>query len=295
MDNNEMLNRFENAKGFFAALDQSGGSTPKALKAYGIDESQYSNDEQMFDLIQQARARIITSPAFTNEHIIAAILFEDTLKRNIDEVPTTQYLWKEKGIIPLLKIDKGLEEEANGVQLMKDIPDLENTLANAKELGVFGTKERSVINSANTAGIKQIVEQQFEIGQQVLSAGMMPVLEPEVTISSDDRAETEKILKQEILNNLEQLGNQKVALKLSIPVEAGFYTELIQHPNVSRVVALSGGYSRDEADELLAKNPGLIASFSRALLEGLSANQSEEDFNNTLNESIQEIYKASNT
>ncbi|MFT3877178.1 MAG: fructose bisphosphate aldolase [Propioniciclava sp.] len=289
----EMLARFETGAGFIAALDQSGGSTPKALKAYGIDESQYSSETEMFDLIQAARARIITSPVFTSERILGAILFEATLDRQIDGLGVAAYLWQRKGIIPLVKIDKGLADQADGVQLMKDMPGLDDLLARARELGVFGTKERSVIATANPAGIQQVVAQQFEIGRRVLDAGLMPILEPEVTLTAPDRAESETLLKAAILEHLAGLGEAKVALKLTIPVVDGFYTELIEHPNVSRVVALSGGYSRDEANEHLARNPGLIASFSRALLDGLSAQQTDEEFDAALASAIESIYAAS--
>lgn len=293
MSYSAMLARFETGNGFIAALDQSGGSTPKALKAYGVDESQYSSEAEMYDLIQSARARIITSPVFTSERILGAILFEATLDREIDGQGVAAYLWNRKGIIPFVKIDKGLAEQADGVQLMKDMPALDDLLARARELGVFGTKERSVIATANPEGIKQIVAQQFEIGRRVLDAGLMPILEPEVTLTAPDRAESETLLKASILEHLATLGDAKVALKLTIPAVDGFYTELIEHPNVSRVVALSGGYSRDEANEHLARNPGLIASFSRALLDGLTAQQTEDEFNAALASAIESIYAAS--
>ncbi|MFZ1382217.1 MAG: fructose bisphosphate aldolase [Scrofimicrobium sp.] len=293
MTDNQRLSRFETGFGFIAALDQSGGSTPRALRQYGIDESQYSNDEEMFGLIHEARTRIITSPVFTSDRILGAILFEGTLERDIDGRPVVDYLWNEKGILPFLKIDRGLEAEEDGVQLMKPIPGLEETLERAAKQGVFGTKERSVIHSANPEGIKKVVKQQFELAEKVLDAGLVPIVEPEVDIKSADQAESDVLLKNDLLEALGKLGDRKVALKLSPPVKDGFYADLIAHPNVARVVALSGGYSRDEANELLARNPGLIASFSRALLEGLTAQQNDEEFNKTLDASIESIYEAS--
>ncbi len=293
MTDNQRLSRFETGSGFIAALDQSGGSTPRALRQYGIDESQYSNDEEMFGLIHEARTRIITSPVFTSDRILGAILFEGTLERDIDGRPVVDYLWNEKGILPFLKIDRGLEAEEDGVQLMKPIPGLEETLERAAKQGVFGTKERSVIHSANPEGIKKIVKQQFELAEKVLDAGLVPIVEPEVDIKSADQAESDVLLKNDLLEALGKLGDRKVALKLSPPVKDGFYADLTAHPNVARVVALSGGYRRDEANELLARNPGLIASFSRALLEGLTAQQNDEEFNKTLDASIESIYQAS--
>ncbi|MDZ8171771.1 fructose bisphosphate aldolase [Microbacterium xanthum] len=293
MPNAQQLSRFETGQGFIAALDQSGGSTPKALREYGVDESAYSSEAEMFDLIHEARARIITSPVFTSERILGAILFEGTLDRTIGDKGVTDYLWSEKGIIPFLKIDKGLEAEADGVQVMKDIPGLERTLARAAELGVFGTKERSVIHRADEAGIERVIDQQFELGDRVLAAGLVPILEPEVSVAAPDKAEAEAMLKAALLVGLERLGEAKVAIKVTIPTIDGFYTELIRHPNVARVVALSGGYARDDANERLARNPGLIASFSRALLDGLSAQQSAEEYNATLDTSIEAIYRAS--
>ncbi|WP_134325353.1 fructose bisphosphate aldolase [Cumulibacter soli] len=293
MSNTEQRTRFESGHGFIAALDQSGGSTPKALRLYGVDESAYSNDAEMFDLIHAARTRIITSGVFTSKRILGAILFEGTLDRQIDGQDAIEYLWAKKGILPFLKIDKGLQDEQDGVQLMKDIPGLSDTLARASAKGVFGTKERSVIKAANADGIAKIVAQQFEVGNAVVAAGMMPILEPEVDITIADKQEAEALLKAAILEQLAQLGEEKIALKLSIPTVDGFYTELIEHPKVSRVVALSGGYSRDEANALLTKNPGLIASFSRALLDGLTAQQSNAEFDATLDASIKSIYAAS--
>lgn len=293
MSDPQMLTRFENGKGFIAALDQSGGSTPKALKSYGIDESQYASEAEMYDLIQAARERIITSPAFTSEKILGAILFEATLDRQIDGEGVAAYLWQRKGIIPFVKIDKGLADEADGAQLMRDIPGLDELLARARGLGVFGTKERSVIHAANPVGINGVIVQQFELGRRVLDAGLMPILEPEVSIAAPDKAEAEELLKAGILARLDALGEQKVAFKLTIPTVDGFYTDLVEHPNVARVVALSGGYSRDEANERLARNPGLIASFSRALLDGLTAQQDAEQFDAMLAATSDAIYAAS--
>lgn len=285
--------RFEEGQGFIAALDQSGGSTPRALLQYGIEESEYDSEEEMFDLIHEARSRIIASPSMDGDRILGAILFEGTLQREVDGQPVAEYLWEGKKILPFLKIDKGLEDEADGVQMMKPMPGLKEMLADAAAKGVFGTKERSVIHSANKEGIQKVVDQQFEVAQEVLDAGLMPIVEPEVSIAAVDKAEAEGILKADLLEALNALGDQKVALKLTIPTKEGLYTELVEHPNVSRVVALSGGHSRDEANELLALNPGVIASFSRALLEGLSAQQNEEEFDKTLDESIESIYQAS--
>ncbi len=293
MSDPQMPVRFETGDGFIAALDQSGGSTPKALKSYGIDESAYSTDAEMYDLIQAARARIITSAAFTSDRILGAILFEATLDRQIDGEGVATYLWQRKGIVPFVKIDKGLADQADDVQLMRDMPGLDELLAKARGLGVFGTKERSVIHAANSAGIDAIVDQQFAVGRQVLAAGLLPILEPEVNINAADKAEAEVLLKAAILARLDGLGEEKIALKLSIPSVDGFYTELIAHPNVARVVALSGGYSRDEANQRLARNPGLIASFSRALLDGLTAQQSDDEFDATLAATSESIYAAS--
>ncbi len=280
-------------KGFIAALDQSGGSTPKALTGYGISESAWSTEDEMFDLIHQARCRIIKSPSFANGKVIGAILFEKTMDGTVDGKPVPQALI-ELGIVPFIKIDKGLEAEADGVQLMKPMPGLDELLERAKALGVFGTKERSVINSANPAGIAAVVAQQFEVGKQVLAHGMMPILEPEYSIKAPDRAEGEKILKTEILKQLDALPEgQQVMLKLSIPVQANFYRELTQHPKVLSVVALSGGYSTEEACAKLAENQGVIASFSRGLLQDLRANQDDEEFDRALGAAIDKIYLAS--
>ncbi|MEF3046628.1 fructose bisphosphate aldolase [Pseudotabrizicola sp. L79] len=284
----------KNGKGFIAALDQSGGSTPKALRLYGIEESAYSNETEMFDLIHAMRARIIKSPAFTGDKVVGAILFEQTMDRSVDGIPTATYLWEKRGVVPFLKIDKGLQAEADGCQLMKPMPDLDTLLARAAKAGIFGTKERSVISAANAKGIAAIVAQQFEIGAQVLAHGLMPILEPEVTITIADKAEAETMLKDEILKHLDALpeGTQ-VMLKLSLPTVANLYAPLVDHPKVLKVVALSGGYSRDEANAILARNRGIIASFSRALTEGLSAQQSDAEFDAALGQAIDSIHAAS--
>ena len=292
--NKEQFDIMKNRKGFIAALDQSGGSTPKALALYGISEDSYNGEEEMFTLVHEMRSRIVTSPAFSSEHILGAILFEQTMDRKIDDLYTADYLWEKKRIVPFLKVDKGLDAEADGVQLMKPNPDLNTLLAHANERHIFGTKMRSVIKSANREGIKKVVAQQFEVGKQIIAAGLIPIIEPEVDIHSADKAESETILKEELVLALDTLNpNQFVMLKLSIPSVDDFYKELIAHPQVVRVVALSGGYSREEANEKLTHNPGLIASFSRALSEGLSAGLTEDEFRNTLAESIQSIYDAS--
>lgn len=292
--NQEQATRMTEAKGFIAALDQSGGSTPKALRAYGIQDDAYSSDAEMFDLVHAMRSRLITSPSFTSEKVLAAILFEMTMDREIEGIPTAQYLWEKKGIVPLLKIDKGLADEENDVQVMKPMPELDKLLDRGVEKGIFGTKERSVINAANAEGIQAVVDQQFEIGKQVLAKGMVPILEPEVTISIDDKKEAEELLKTALLKGLDDIPEgQQVMIKVSIPTVDNFYEDLINHPKVMRVVALSGGYERDDANERLSRNKGLIASFSRALLEGLTADQSQEEFDNTLATTIDGIYKAS--
>lgn len=294
LGNAEMVKQAATKAGFIAALDQSGGSTPKALRQYGVEESAYSNDEEMFGLIHQMRARIIKSPAFTGEKVMGAILFERTMDGEIDGVPTAEYLWKKRSVVPFLKVDKGLEAEANGVQLMKPMPDLDALLARAVAKGIFGTKMRSVISAANRDGIAAVVEQQFVIGKQILGHGLMPIIEPEVTITIADKAEAEAILLAEILKQLNALpAGTQVMLKLSLPTTANLYKPLVDHPNVMRVVALSGGYSRDEACQKLAANTGMIASFSRALTEGLSAKQSDTDFDAVLSETINCICEAS--
>ena len=293
MQNAKMLDQMGKGDGFIAALDQSGGSTPKALKGYGIDESAYSNDEEMFGLIHKMRSRIITSPAFSGDKVIGAILFERTMDGQIGGKPVPEVL-KSRGVVPFIKIDKGLEAEANGVQLMKPMPELDTLLARAKSLGVFGTKERSVINLANREGIAAIVRQQFEVARQVLAAGLVPIIEPEVNIKSPERAEADRILLDELVKALDALpGDDRVMLKLSIPTEAGLFQSLVDHPRVLRVVALSGGFSRPEACRELAKNPGMIASFSRALLEDLRHQMSDAEFDRALSQAIDEIYEAS--
>ncbi len=291
--NTEMFNRMANDPGFIAALDQSGGSTPKALKAYGLDETAWSSEAEMFDLVHAMRTRIIKSPAFTKEHILAAILFEMTMDRTIDGKLTADYLWEEKGIVPILKIDKGLAPLENGVQVMKPIPGLDELLARAKERHIFGTKERSVIKEANEEGIKAVVEQQFELGKKVCAAGLVPILEPEVDINCPDKEQAEVILKKYIKEGLAKLDDEKIMFKLTIPTVENFYADIMEDPHVVRVVALSGGYTRAHANELLAKNHGLIASFSRALVEGLVAQMSDEEFNEKLAESVQQVYEAS--
>ncbi|WP_053220013.1 fructose bisphosphate aldolase [Virgibacillus senegalensis] len=288
------LEKIRNGKGFIAALDQSGGSTPKALAGYGVSEDAYSNEDEMFDLVHEMRTRIITSPAFDSTRILGAILFEQTMDREIEGKYTADYLADEKGIVPFLKVDKGLAEASNGVQLMKPIHDLDETLKRANERNIFGTKMRSVIKEANPEGIKAVVEQQFEIGKQIIEAGLVPIIEPEVDIHSNEKEKSEQILKNEILGHLNKLDEQdNVMLKLSIPTVANTYKELIDHPRVVRVVALSGGYSRDEANEKLKENDGLIASFSRALSADLNVNQTDEEFNAALQDSVESIYDAS--
>lgn len=295
-DFEQQKRKIETESGFIAALDQSGGSTPKALKAYGLSEDAWSGDDEMFDLVHEMRTRIITSPAFTGERILGAILFEDTMDRQIDDRPTAEYLWREKRVVPFLKVDKGLAEKANGVQLMKPIPGLAALLDRARRNAVFGTKMRSVIERANPDGISAVVEQQFEIGRQIIAAGLVPIIEPEVDIHSPDKAEAERLLKDAILEQLGRLGpDQMVMLKLTLPEQDNFYRELIEHPRVLKVVALSGGYSRDDANARLARNNGMVASFSRALTDGLTAQQSDEAFGAMLDESIESIYQASRT
>lgn len=292
--NQQMIDQVKNGNGFIAALDQSGGSTPKALKLYGIEESEYSGEAAMFDLIHQMRSRLIKSKVFTSERIVGAILFEMTMERDIDGMGTAEYLWNKKKIVPFLKVDNGLAEEKNGVQLMKPIPELSARIAAANKHGVFGTKMRSVINLANAAGIEEVVAQQFELGKEIIAGGLVPIIEPEVNIKSAEKAKAEELLKVSLLNHLNKLSDtQNVMLKLSIPTQADLYQELVAHPRVLKVVALSGGYSRDEANSLLAKNKGIIASFSRALTEGLSAKQSDEQFDALLDSTIQSIYNAS--
>jgi fructose-bisphosphate aldolase class I len=294
MTDTAMAKRISTGAGFIAALDQSGGSTPKALRLYGIEEDAYSSDAEMFSLIHDMRCRIMTAPDFTSDKVIGAILFERTMRDTVEGMPVPTYLWKERGVVPFLKIDKGLEDKANGAQVMKPMPGLEALLADAKAMGVFGTKERSVIHEANADGIKAVVAQQFDVARVVCAAGLVPIIEPEVDIHSPTKAEAEDLLKQEIINNLNALkADEKVMLKLTIPTKDSLYADLSKHPNVLRVVALSGGYSTDEACERLARNPGMIASFSRALAEGLSKQQSDAEFNAALGENITKIFNAS--
>jgi fructose-bisphosphate aldolase class I len=294
--NTEQLEKMKNGKGFIAALDQSGGSTPKALKLYGIEESAYSGEEEMFDLVHQMRTRIIKSPSLNAERTLGAILFDMTMERTIDGKGTAEYLWEDKKIVPFLKIDNGLAAEENGVQVMKAIPELDDRLARANGHKVFGTKMRSVIKLANRKGIQQVVNQQFEIGKKILAAGLVPIIEPEVDINSHEKEQAEGILKLEILDQLNKLkDNQNVMLKLTLPSQDNFYSDLVAHPRIIRVVALSGGYARDEANKMLAKNNGVIASFSRALTEGLSAQQSDKEFDDALDKAVQGIFEASNT
>jgi fructose-bisphosphate aldolase class I len=290
------LAKISKAPGFIAALDQSGGSTPKALKLYGVNESAWKDEQGMYDVVHAMRTRIVTSPAFTGERLIGAILFENTMDRDVEGEPTPSYLWNRKGVVPFLKVDKGLADEKDGVQLMKSIPGLDALLARARAKGVFGTKMRSVIKQANAAGVAAVVAQQFEIAKQILAAGLVPIIEPEVDIHTPNKAQAEELLKREILKHLDSLApDQKVMLKLTIPDVDDFYADLIRHPKVLRVVALSGGYTREEANEKLARNHGMTASFSRALAEGLTAQQSDAEFNAMLDASIESIYRASIT
>ena len=294
--NQQQYDKVKSAKGFIAALDQSGGSTPKALRLYGIKEDQYAGDDQMYDMIHKMRTRIVTSPSFTGDRILGAILFEQTMDRDVDGRGTADYLWSVKNVVPFLKVDNGLADEANGVQMMKPMPHLDSLLARAKAKGVFGTKMRSVIKSANVMGIEDVVAQQFLFGKQILAAGLVPIIEPEVDINAPDKQEAEKLLKESLLKQLDMLGtDERVMLKLTLPSVDDFYSDLVRHPKVLRVVALSGGYTRDDANAKLARNHGVIASFSRALTEGLSAQQSDADFNKAMDTGIGSIYKASIT
>jgi fructose-bisphosphate aldolase class I len=292
----DQLNKVRTQNGFIAALDQSGGSTPKALGMYGVGEDAYSNEDEMYAVVHAMRTRIVTSPAFTGERILGAILFENTMDREIEGKSSPDYLWDVKNVVPFLKIDKGLADEVDGVQIMNPNPGLDDLLAKARSKNVFGTKMRSVIKSANAAGIARVVEQQFEVGRQIVAAGLTPIIEPEVDINAPDKAEAEVILRDALLANLAKLDSSELVIfKLTLPEEANFYTECIAHPNMARLVALSGGYSREEANRRLAANSGMTASFSRALSEGLSAQQSDDEFNRTLDTSIQAIYEASCT
>ncbi len=292
----KQLQKVQSQDGFIAALDQSGGSTPKALGLYGVKESEYNGDDEMFAKVHEMRTRIITSPSFGGDRILGAILFENTMDREIGGKGSAQYLWEDKQVVPFLKVDKGLAEEHDGAQVMKPMPELDSLLARAKKNGIFGTKMRSVIKMANPAGVKAVVDQQFEIGRRIVAAGLVPIIEPEVDIHSPEKAQAEALLKANLIEHLNALGaNEKVMLKLTLPEEDNFYAECIAHPNVVRVVALSGGYSRKEANERLARNKGMIASFSRALSEGLSAQQSDADFNAMLDASVASIFEASRT
>jgi fructose-bisphosphate aldolase, class I len=293
-DFEKQRDKMKSGKGFVAALDQSGGSTPKALALYGIEANAWSSEAEMFDLVHQMRTRIITSPAFNGDRILGAILFEDTMDRQIDGVPTAGYLWGRKQVVPFLKVDKGLADEDDGAQMMKPMPELDALLDRAKRNGIFGTKMRSVIKQANDAGVGKVVRQQFEVAGRILDAGLIPIVEPEVDIRCPDKGEAEELLKQEILEELTRLGSDRqVMLKLTLPELDNFYGDLIAHPQVLRVVALSGGYSRAEANQRLARQKNMVASFSRALTEGLTKQQSDADFNARLDEAIQSIYDAS--
>ena len=289
-----MLQQMRSGKGFIAALDQSGGSTPKALKLYGLDESSYSNESEMFDRMHEMRSRLIKSPSFNGNRVIGAILFEMTMERTIDGLGSAEYLWQKKKVVPFLKVDNGLADESNDVQLMKPIPELQARIAAANKHGVFGTKMRSVINNANPAGVESVVKQQFEIGKEIIAGGLVPIIEPEVNIKSPQKAEAEALLKKLLIEYANALSpDQNIMLKLSLPTVPNLYKELVDHPRVVRVVALSGGYSRDDANKYLAQNTGVIASFSRALAEGLTAQQSDADFDRALDAVIQSIYEAS--
>ncbi len=292
----EQLQKIQQGRGFIAALDQSGGSTPKALQLYGIDQSRYSGDAEMFDLMHAMRARIITNPAFDGDRVIGAILFEQTMDRQIEGRDTSDYLWSVKRVVPFVKVDKGLADEEDGAQVMKPMPGLDDLLARAVAKGVFGTKMRSVIKLANPGGVKAVVDQQFEIGEQILAAGLVPIIEPEIDIKSPQKAEAEELLRAALLAGVDALGSAgPVMLKLTLPEQDDFYAELVAHPKVLKVVALSGGYRRDEASRRLARNHGVVASFSRALTEGLSAQQSDEEFTRTLEATIAEIAESSKT
>jgi fructose-bisphosphate aldolase class I len=290
----DQLEKIRTAPGFIAALDQSGGSTPKALRSYGVDDDEWSGDDEMFARVHAMRTRIVTSPSFDGDRILGAILFEDTMDREIDGLPSGTFLWERKGVVPFLKVDKGLADEANGVQLMKQIPGLDATLERARSKEIFGTKMRSVIKHANPRGIAAIVDQQFEVGRQIVGHGLVPILEPEIDIHCPDKADAEGMLLEALLERLDGLADdEKVMLKLTLPEVDGLYTPCIEHPNVLKVVALSGGYSREEANDRLSRQPGMIASFSRALAEGLSADQSDEEFDAQLGASIEGIFRAS--
>ncbi len=293
---NQQLEKIRNEPGFIAALDQSGGSTPKALANYGVGADAYSNDDEMFAIIHEMRSRIMTSPAFSGERIMGAILFENTMDREVEGQPTADYLWQVKRVVPFLKVDKGLADESDGAQVMKPMPQLDALLQKARAKNIFGTKMRSVVKTANADGVSAVVDQQFDIGRQIVAAGLVPIIEPEVDINSPQKAETESLLKAAILEQLDRLEDgQLVMLKLTLPEEDNFYRDCIDHANVLKVVALSGGYSREEANQRLARQNGMVASFSRALTEGLSAQQSDDEFNRMLDRSIQSIFEASST
>ena len=295
-DFNKQLEKIKTEPGFIAALDQSGGSTPKALANYGVDAGAYDGEDQMYEVVHQMRSRIMTSPGFNGDRIMGAILFEKTMDAEVEGQGTAKYLWNVKKVVPFLKVDKGLADEENGSQIMKPMPDLDELLQKARNNGVFGTKMRSVINSANASGVKAVVEQQFEVGRQILAAGLIPIIEPEVNIHSSDKAEIEGLLLQSLLENLDKLDDgQQEMLKLTLPESNNFYRPCVDHPAVLKVVALSGGYSRDEANNRLSNNNGMVASFSRALSEGLSAQQSDDEFNAMIDNSIESIYRASIT
>ncbi len=294
MADQAQIDRVAKGNGFIAALDQSGGSTPKALKLYGLGDGSFKNDAEMFDLVHAMRSRIVTSPAFDGKRVLGAILFEMTMDRQVEGMDFADYLWQRKQVVPFLKVDKGLATKADGVELMKPIEGLDKLLERASAKHIFGTKMRSVVHEANAAGIAKILDQQFEVGKQILAAGLVPIIEPEVSINAPDKAEAETLLKQGTLERLNKLGaNEQVMLKLTLPAVDGFYQELVAHPRVMRVVALSGGYSRDDANAKLSRNPGVIASFSRALTEGLTAQQSDEAFNSALDQAVESIYQAS--
>ncbi len=294
--NEKQLRKIREDAGFIAALDQSGGSTPKALLAYGISEDAYSNNDEMFGVMHQMRARIVTSPVFNGDRILGAILFENTMDREIEGMESGAYLWERKGVVPFIKCDQGLAGESDDVQLMKPMPGLDDLLTRGREKGMFGTKMRSVIKLANATGVDRIVDQQFEVGHRILAAGLVPIIEPEVDIHSPEKAEAETLLKAGILRQLEKVpGDQQIMLKLTLPETDNFYRDLVEHAKVMRVVALSGGYSREEANARLTRNSGVVASFSRALTEGLSAQQSDADFNETLGRTLQSVFDASNT
>jgi fructose-bisphosphate aldolase class I len=294
--NDQQLDKIRKTDGFIAALDQSGGSTPKALRLYGIDESAWSCDDEMFSIVHEMRTRIVTSPSFDGGRILGAILFENTMDREIEGKPSARYLWEEKNVVPFLKVDKGLAAEADGAQMMKPMPELDSLLARAKENGVFGTKMRSVIKLGNPAGVQAVVDQQFEIGRRIVDAGLVPIIEPEVDIHSPEKEHAEVLLKDALLAHLDALGpDRKVMLKLTLPERENFYAECVGHPNVLRVAALSGGYTREEANARMTRNNGVIASFSRALTEGLTTQQTDDEFNAMLDSSIASIFEASRT